>query len=167
MIEITNVYKESFPSLRLIGIKYTEKDRVNGSFGMKWGEWFQNGYFNILESIPSLPENENAQVGFMKCDEEFQYWIGMLFPIDTEVPENFSYIDIPAADIATCWILGYDETGEIFGVDAHNMCIEKIKENNFKIQENGYYFERYNEERFTTKNDDGKIILDYCVYLKN
>ncbi len=44
--EIIKVYKEHLPSLRLIGKRYTEADRV-GSFGHKWGEWFENGLFGI------------------------------------------------------------------------------------------------------------------------
>jgi hypothetical protein len=35
--------------LRFIGKKYGDSDRVNGMFGSKWNEWWQNGWFDILE----------------------------------------------------------------------------------------------------------------------
>ena len=50
-VEIVKTYKEHFPSLRLIGKRYSDEDRQNGSFGHKWGEWFQNGWFDKLEKL--------------------------------------------------------------------------------------------------------------------
>lgn len=55
MVEIIKVYKESFPSLRLIGKCYGNNDRDEyGSFSRKWGEWFEKGYFSTLEELGSL-----------------------------------------------------------------------------------------------------------------
>jgi predicted transcriptional regulator YdeE len=166
MFEIVKVYRESLPSLRLIGKRYTDSDRVNGSFGSKWGEWFANGYFEPLEKLGSLPENEGAYLGCMHCVNEFEYWIGMFFAEGTPVPEGYSYVDIPKGDIGTCWIYGREDNGEIYGSEPHNMCMDKMKEAGWELAEDPWFFERYNCPRFTTPDENGKVILDYAVYLR-
>lgn len=37
MSEIIKVYRQSVPTLRFIGKKYGDSDRVNGTFGKQWG----------------------------------------------------------------------------------------------------------------------------------
>lgn len=169
--EIIKVYKEHLPSLRFIGKCYTNKDRVGG-FGHKWGEWFQNGWFDTLEKLGELKEIENGYLGFMRCngsdaDNTFEYWIGMFFSKDTAVPEGFACIDLEESDIGVCWIKG-KEDGGIY--DMHDACIAKIMENgmgNFKPdkENRAYFFERYNCPRFTSPDEDGNVILDYGIYL--
>ena len=56
----------------------------------------------------------------------FEYWIGMFFPVKTAAPEGFDYVDIPEGDIATCYIYGREESGELYGLEAHNACMRKI-----------------------------------------
>ena len=41
MAEIIKVFKENIPTMRFIGKKYD-------NFG-HWGEWWQNGWFDLLE----------------------------------------------------------------------------------------------------------------------
>lgn len=168
MVEIIKVYKESFPSLRLIGKRYTNKDRDEmGGFSSKWCEWHEKGYFNILEELESLPENEGAYLGCMRCTDEFEYWIGMFFSEQTPVPDGFTYVDIPSGDIGTCWIYGREDNGEIYGQEPHDMCMSRIKEEGWQFAEDTWFIERYNCPRFTTPDENGKVILDYCVYLKD
>jgi len=87
MATITKTYKESVPPLRFIGKKYLDSDRVNGTFGAKWGEWFQNGWFGTVEkqfdgNLTDVYENGNAYIGLMRenSDGVFEYWIGILMP---------------------------------------------------------------------------------------
>ncbi|MDD2481725.1 MAG: GyrI-like domain-containing protein [Lutispora sp.] len=168
MVEIIKVYRESLPSLRLIGKRYTDRDRdVNGGFGNKWGEWFEKGYFRALEELGSLPENGDAYLGCMRCVGEFEYWIGMFFPEETPVPDGYMYVDIPSGDLGTCWIRGREDNGEIYGQEPHEMCISKIKEAGWQLSEDPWFIERYNCPRFTTPDEKGKVILDYCIYLKD
>ena len=162
--EIIKVYKEHFPSLRLIGKKYANSDRQNGVFGHKWGEWFQNGWFDELEKLNPLPENEGAYLGVMRVvNGEVEYWIGMFFPTDTPVPANFEYEDITAFDTATCWVYGSEQNGEIFGLDVHNACVAEAKKHNFIRKDDDWCFERYNCPRYTTPDKKGNVILDYCI----
>jgi hypothetical protein len=55
--EIIKVYKQDVPSLRFIGKRYGDKDRVNRTFGKYWGDWHQNvsnvlgkntGFFSLI-----------------------------------------------------------------------------------------------------------------------
>lgn len=168
MVEIIKVYRESLPTLRLIGKRYTNIDRgADGGFGGKWGEWFTNGYFTTLEAFGSLPANEGAYVGCMRCMEEFEYWIGMFFPEGTTVPDDFSYVDILKGDIGTCWIYGNENNGELYGMDPHNLCMAKITEEGWQLAEDSWFFERYQCPRFTSPDEKGNVILDYCAYLKS
>jgi len=36
-----------------------------GGFGHKWGEWFENGWFGILEKIGESQDIENGYLGFL------------------------------------------------------------------------------------------------------
>lgn len=169
--EIIKVYKEHLPSLRFIGKRYTNADRIGG-FGHKWGEWFGNGWFETLEKLGEVKEIENGYLGLMRCggsdpENSFEYWIGMFLPVDTAVPEGFAFIDLKESDLAVCWIKGKEEEG-IYAM--HDACIAKFGENgmgNFKEDDENRicFFERYNCPRFTTPDDNGDVILDYGIYL--
>ncbi len=166
--EIIKVYREHLPQLRLIGKRYSNNDRdQHGSYGGKWQEWMEQGWFKPLERLGSLQENGDAVVGAMRFNNgTFEYWIGAFYPADTEVPEGYSYADIPESDIATCWIYGRDDNGELYGKDPHEACVAKWLEKGWEIRDNPWFFERYVTPRFTTPDDQGNVILDYCMYIK-
>lgn len=179
-ISIVKVYEEHLPSLRFIGKCYTDVDRgEDGGFGNKWGEWFQNGWFDELEKLGNLQDVENGYLGLMGCSEKensFQYWIGIFLPENTTVPENYDFIDIPEGDVGVCWIYGKSDNGELYGQEPHNMCMSKLKENNMGNYRDNFkgnadkwwwFFERYNCPRFTTSDENGKVILDYGMYILN
>lgn len=108
----------------------------------------------------------------MRCNgsdakNTFEYWIGMFFPVNTNVPEGFDYIDISESDIGVCWIKGKEDKG-IYAM--HGACISEFQENgmgNFRGDDKNraYYFERYNCPRFTEPDENGDVILDYGIYL--
>lgn len=175
MAEIIKTYKEHFPAVRLIGKCYTNKDRApDGSFGNRWGEWFEKGWFGELEKIGPCEEVDNGYLGLCGCDgnmEKFQYWIGILFPIETPVPEGYDSVVLPEGDVGVNWIYGKESGDNIYGM--HNECEKKLKENGWEDklvsidgEERIWTFERYNCPRFTTPDEKGNIILDYGVYIK-
>ncbi len=165
--EIIKVYKEHLPALRLIGKRYTDSDRVDGNFGAKWGEWFENGWFDEIEKLGVLPENGDAYLGAMRnVDDSFEYWIGMFFPAGTPVPEGYDFADIPEGDIAVCWVYGNKDNGELYGFEPHIMCINEISQRGWLLQNKPWFFERYNCPRFTTPDEKGNVILDYCMYIR-
>lgn len=170
MAEIIKTYRQSVPAMRFIGKKYGDEDRVNGGFGAQWGAWFSNGWFDQLESSCDrkvVSEDSDATIGLMryKEGEPFQYWIGLFFPQETEVPEGFEFVDIPEADLGVVWLYGKEH--EVFGKE--QKCAESCQQKGYKVipDEQGAYwfFERYVCPRFTTPDADGKIVLDICHYI--
>ena len=168
MAEIIKVYREHLPALRLIGKCYTDKDRNDGGYGHKWGEWFEKDWFSPLERLGEAKGIENGYLGFMRCFPDFEYWIGMFFPPGTVPPDGYGFIELDEGDAGICWIKGRDGDGSIYSM--HEKCIEKLSENgmgNFRKAEDGraFFFERYNCPRFTKKDEQNNVILDYGIYL--
>ena len=168
MFEIIKTYKQSIKPSRFIGKKYGDGDRVGGGFGAKWGEWFDNKWFEAIEkqiggkaASNSICEDGDSYIGLMrdKHDEPFQYWIGMFAPSDTVVPDGFEYTDFPGGELGVCWIYGKED--EVYGLEGE--CGEKL-EKEFKVNTD-WCFERYVCPRFTTPDEKGNIILDICFFI--
>lgn len=157
-MEIVKVYTESFPKLKLIGKKYTDKDDI----GAKWGEWHQNGWFDAVEALGPLPQNNDAYVGAKRIyNGAFVYWIGLFFSPETEVPEGFESVEIGPLDMAVCWL--YGSCTELTSLEAHNECLSELKKRGHVRSENDWCFEMYNCPRFTSPDEKGNVILDYCI----
>jgi len=178
MVKITKVYAERLPSVRLIGKRYTDADRdEHGGYGHMWMKWFEEGWFSQLEQLPAPKGVENGYIGLMGCSgtmNDFEYWIGAFFEAGAQAPAGFEYVDIPEGIVGVCWIKGREDNGEIYGETAHNMCVHKLRDKGFvRIREDfkgpekiwNWFFERYNEPRFTEKDEDGEVILDYGIYI--
>lgn len=173
MYEIMKAYIQLIPEVRFVGVKYGDEDRVDGGFGSKWGEWFENNRFEKLESLSKDDlnneyEDAGAYVGLMhwKEGEAFQYWIGMFLPVGVEVPEGYDFVDMPAAKLGVCWLHGPE--GELYCKE--DKCAERLVQEGHEItddeQGGWWFFERYGCPRFTTLDEEGKIILDICHYIK-
>lgn len=155
-VKIIEIKKESCPAARLIGKKYGEAPN--------WGEWWENNWFETLEAKERLTFNGDAYIGAVHIvDGMPEYWIGMFFPADTEVPESFEYVDIEPLDYAVCYLSDKENSGEFYTMDTHNMCLAKLKTCHFKRKEDDWCFERYNCPRFTTPDEKGNVILDYGI----
>ena len=165
MAEIMKVFRETIPAMRFIGKKYD-----NFVF---WEEWWENGWFDLLESnmggtdkILSIWENGAGYIGVERRAEgqPFEYYIGMLTPENTPVPEGFLSIDFANLDLGTCWIYGRED--EVHDTSA---CAQKITEQGMKIwqDEDGavWSFENCLCPRFTTPDENGNVILDYCYFI--
>ena len=106
-VEILEVKRETCPPARLIGKRYQA--------AANWGEWWENGWFEILEALPCLSFNGDAYLGGVHIkDGMAERWIGMLFAADTEVPSGFDYVDIEALDYAVCYLYGKEGSGDFF-----------------------------------------------------
>ena len=165
MDAIIKVFKEEIPALRFIGKKYD-------GFG-HWGEWFAAGWFDLVENsmggvgaITKLWENGGGYVGLeIRSSDSFAYMIGMFTPADTPIPDGFEAIDFDGVSLGTCWIYGKEnEVHETSG------CREKLEEAGYVLwtDENGavYSFENCLCPRYTTPDDNGNVILDYCYVIK-
>lgn len=159
-IRVLEVKKERCPATRLIGKKY------EGS--PNWGQWWENNWFATLESTPRLAFNGDAYIGAVHIVNGMpEYWIGMFFPMDAEVPEGFEYVDIEPLDYAVCYLCDKEGSNEFYSMDTHNMCLEELKAHGLKRKEDDWCFERYNCPRFTTPDENGNVILDYALSIVN
>ena len=133
----------------------------------------------MLENAAKPAEqNDDAYHGLMTVDSEvpngnFTYWIGILFPANTEEPEGFCCLDLPEGDVGIAWIYGSEQNGEIYGEKPHKACYEKLREDgrgdlntNAGGKNTLVFFERYNCPRYTTPDEKGNVILDYGFYLR-
>lgn len=167
MAEIIKTFKESVPAMRFIGKKYPD-------FGGWWGDWFSNGWFDQLEkamggvdSIRRIWENGGGYVGLeRRCEgQPFEYWIGMFTPADTEVPEGFESVDFPAVGLGTCFIYGNES--EVHDTSGCREAVENMGMEIWRDERGGVWsFENCLCPRYTTPDDKGNIILDYCYYVK-
>ena len=165
MAKIIKTFKENIPVMRFIGKKYDDIGH--------WEEWWQNGWFDLLENamggadkILGLWENGGGYVGVERRTEtgEFSYYIGMFTPENTPVPDGFLHIDFSNLSLGTCWI--YGKESEVHDTSA---CKQKLIENGMRIwqDEKGaeWSFENCLCPRYTTPDDKGNIILDYCYFV--
>lgn len=153
-VKILEMKRESCPAARFIGKRYHD--------GSGWGEWWANGWFDVLESIPGLPINDDGYIGAVRMvNGTPEYWIGMFYASDTEVPEGFEFMDMEPLEYAVFYLFGSETSGELTSMDTHNMCLEELKARGLERKESGWRFERYNCPRFTTPDENGNVILDY------
>jgi len=173
MVEFIKTYKQNVGDVRFIGKKYGDSDRVDGMFGVKWGEWNSNGWFEIIEkqineNSGDTFEDYGAPIGLMrdKHGEPFQYWIGKFVPVNTDVPEGFDYIDFPKSNFGICWIYGKEP--DIYMKEGK--CWNELEKAGFEgvLDEEGacWFFERYAFPRFATPDEKGNIILDIGFFVK-
>lgn len=171
MAEIIKVYKQTLPAIRFIGKNF---DNFGG-----WNEMFANGWLGIIENIAGGPEvlyhmpnygkDGDAFIGLErhKSGEPLEVWIGMFVPANTDVPAGFVYIDYPeGTNLGVCWIYGKES-------ETHNPigeCAGKITNGGMEIVPDKdcavWSFERCQCPRFTTPDDKGNVILDYCYFVK-
>jgi len=167
MAQIIKTFKEEIPNLRFIGKKYP-------NFGPMWGEWFAGGWFDTVETamggvdnIKSIWENGGGYVGLeRRADgQPFEYWIGMFAPADTTVPKGFEHIDFSDVNLGTCGIYGKEK-------EVHNTkaCKGAVLDAGLELwtDNNGgvWSFENCTCPRYTTPDEQGNIIMDYCYFVK-
>lgn len=139
-------------------------------------EWFEKDVFNPLEKLaaagnsgaePQGPEAPPSPVAYMRFSEGmFEYWVGMLFAPDTPVPAQYMHVDIRSGAVGTCWIHGQDDTGELYGPPAFEMCLAAVEAAGWQMAEDAWCFERYDPVRFRTPDEDGCVIVDFGIELK-
>lgn len=167
MVTILETRQETYPAVQLIGRRYTDADRdAFGSFGEKWQDWFRSGRFDALRQCGGIDQVSDDFIGAMRCTEAgFEYWIGVLMAPEDPVPPGFEAVPIPAGNLGVCFLYGRDGSSDLFGMDAHNACVAAWQSQGWTPAPDAWFLERYNCPRYTTPDEQGNVILDYCVYL--
>lgn len=168
-MEIVKVYKESLPDVKLVGKRFTNKDRdESGTFSHYWQQCFHEGWPATLKQCESIPGVSDDLVGAMRMagdDGGFEYWIGVFLAPGAQVPDGFEAVGIPAGEIGVCWLYGDEKNGELYGKEASDLTMGAMAEQGWKFADSGWFFERYNCPRFTQPDAKGNVILDICAYL--
>lgn len=168
-VEIVNVYKESFPAVKLVGKCYTNADRDEmGTFACYWQQAYREGWFEKLRQCKCIPNVSEDDLGVMHVTEQgggFAYWIGIFLALDAEVPDGFASVELPAGEVGVCWLCGNAENGELYHAKASDRCMEAMLQKGWHFSHNGWFFERYHCPRFTKPDEKGNVILDICAFL--
>lgn len=158
-VRILELKQESCPAAKFIGKKY--------SGVANWGEWWENNWFAALEEHKCLTFNGDAYIGAVHIVNGVpERWIGMLFPINTEIPQGFDHIDIAPSDYAVCYLYDKENSRDFYTMATHNQCQDALTAHGFTRKEDGWCFERYNCPRFTTPDEHGNVILDYALSIE-
>ena len=169
MAEVTRIYRQKLPKMKLVGKCYGDADKVNDTFAAKWGEWFQNDWFAPL--CAAVPGDEpfpdcSAYIGLcrIKKGEPFRYWIGVFLPEDAAVPAGYDSVTLDAGDVAVCWVYGKEPDVYL----CNSLDPLKAEGYTWTPDEGGvlWCFERYTCPRFTDPDEKGNIILDMCYYVQ-
>ena len=89
----------------------------------------------------------------------------MFTPANTPVPEGFAYVDFSDVSLGTCWIYGKEKK-------VHNTkaCKGAVTSQGLELwtDDNGgvWSFENCTCPRYTTPDEQGNIIMDYCYFVK-
>ncbi|MCC8022750.1 MAG: hypothetical protein LIO46_03065, partial [Clostridiales bacterium] len=67
--------------------------------------------------------------------------------------------------LGVCWLSGNDKNGELYSMEASELAMGSFAAQGWKVAEQGWFFERYNMERFTVPDQAGNVILDICACL--
>lgn len=155
--EIVKMHTESLPALRLIGKKCLCDPK---DFIATWDEWLGNGWFNLLETLGPSPENGDRYLGV--TDNNGSYWIGMLFPPGTSVPDGFECAELPAARYAISQFNGKKDK-ELLSEDGITLVIEEMGKRGLIPAPlwRGWCIERYS--RPLTSDGKGKVLME-CLY---
>lgn len=169
MNQVIKVYKQEVPAMKFVGKKYVGNDVYS-----HWGEWFANGWFDKIEesmggvdNILDIWKDGGGYVGleFRKEGELIEYWIGMFAPTDTDVPEGFEFVKFEEGNIGVCWNYGKEDEVHDVGNNWEYILKDGME---FKLDERGCVAQFENElcPRFTTPDEKGNVILDYCFYVQ-
>ena len=163
-MEIVRIEREDAPALRFIGKKYA----ADVNFGAMWGQWWGNGWFDALDRLEGRAAlNQDSYCAAKRIvNGELEYWIGMFFDPATEAPEGYESANMPPMRYAVCYLRDRENSPELTSFETHNRCLEALAEQGFQRKEDDWCFERYQCPRYTTPDEEGRVILDYGIAIE-
>ncbi|NLG24144.1 MAG: GyrI-like domain-containing protein [Clostridiales bacterium] len=129
-----------------------------------WGQCFSEGVFAALEQLQDFVLDP-SYVGFM-CDWNapdgtFTYICGMMMKPGCPVPDGYVSRPVPPSKVAIGWVRGPEQDN--YAV-AHELTLAALQKAGHRADEAAMWCaEVYNCPRFTTKQDNGDVILDYYI----
>lgn len=163
-MEIIRIEREDAPALRFIGRRYG----ADANYGAAWGQWWGNGWFEPLDRLEGRAAiNQDSYCAAKRIvNGNLEYWIGMFFEPATEAPEGYESVEMSPLSYAVCYLRDKEGSSELTSFEAHNRCLEEMARQGYARKEDDWCFERYQCPRYTTPDEEGKIILDYGIAIE-
>lgn len=164
--KLLKTYVVEFPAVQFVGKRYLDDEKKDDSFAWLWDIWFEKNQFEPIEALikkPDFVEAADSYYGMhrIRKDGTYEYWIGMIVPLNAKVPRGYSSFSIPACKPVVSWIYGKEP--DVYFVD----CRDEMEARGFKWNPgpsgDRLMAERYACPRFTEPDQNGNIILD-AVY---
>lgn len=170
MGKLIRLETKELPGLVVVGkeLRYSMEALMKGDnrIGAFWGACFSEGVMEPLEAQPEYVYDE-SYVGIMldwdKGDGDFSYIVGMLMKPGAVVPGGYVSRELAKGTAAVGFIQGKD-TPDVCG-NAHEETEKALREAGHSNAQMRWCMELYNCPRFTTPDEDGRIILDYYIPL--
>lgn len=125
MATLSKVDFVELPAARVIGIKVVNGGGHNPVPAL-WKQIFSQNTLDILRPEQAILDLFIGWMGEYNSENgTFTYIAGYLLPCKAEVPDGFSYRDIPACQIGLGTINGNFADGEVFA-HSHEMTVEGI-----------------------------------------
>ncbi len=123
-----------------------------------WKECFKEGMFQELESLSDYIYDP-AYVGYMNMHS---YTCGMLMKLGCPIPGgDFTSVEILPTKVALGWIRGKKQD---ICMNAHALTEKALEDWGYMYNPDcKWSMEFYNRPRFTQKDEEGKVILDYYI----
>ena len=130
----------------------------NESIRAKWNLWKENGWFIVLEGLDN--RYENNYIGAKRIvDGMLEYWIGMIFFPNANVPDGFEYIDVAEVNLAAFQLRG--KAHKVTSFETHNLCLDELDKNGMTRFEDHWCFECFDD---ISINDIGTEKMASMVY---
>ena len=163
MTEVIRTYRQELPAMRFIGKKYGGSEVGHSE---QWAKWFERGWFEPLERVykesPAGVEDDDAYLGLIRCSpgSPFEYWIGMFFSVDAEVPVGYQSVEFAPFELGVAWLHGPES--ELYSQEEKAM--EALARQGIRPSADSqgafWFVERYACPRFTQPDDNGDVTLD-------
>lgn len=120
-----------------------------------------------VDAILNIWENGAGYVGLeRRCPgQPFEIWIGMFTPAGTKVPDGFEFVDFPSSGLGTCWIYGKEDE-----IHDTGKCLPAVLKHGLSLWKDAqggvWSFENCLCPRYTTPDEQGNVILDYCFFVE-
>jgi predicted transcriptional regulator YdeE len=141
-----------------------EMQKVENPIPAFWGDCFSKNSFKTLEDLNAYvsdPSYVGLMCDWMSGDGCFSYICGMMMKPGCPVPEGYAAKTLPTSKVAVGWIRAEQES-ELYQV-AHQYTQEALEKAGYTAEGLEWCMEVYNCPRFTTRDDQGRITLDYYI----
>ena len=90
------------PAARIIGMEVRSGGALGNTAPALWGSAYSSGTMERLMKLPSLVSDATFgwTMEYNPADDTFVYMVCVLTPSGTEVPDGFTFRDLPATDCA-------------------------------------------------------------------